>query len=147
MNNTSLYLSSYVIALFIIYLLNNDLKKFKLRLYNEIDYKIWIKYYALFTIALIHLIWLFTVFFTDDINNTSLLGVPVYLLLPYFIYIITEIKIEYDCKLSNVTEKINKYTNYLVILYFIFILIVMLMSNDIKRNLIICMRTVIHKYL
>jgi L-asparagine transporter-like permease len=144
--NIIIYFCSYIIAIFILYLITNDLKKFNVRLYNKIDYKIWIKVYSLISIILIHAIWLFSVLFTNNINNSIIYGLPYYLLFSYIIYIIAEIKTQKDHDISYVSEKINKYMNYLVLLYFIFIIIIMLIPNDIKKSIIKCMKSIIDKY-
>jgi len=145
--NIIIYFCSFIITGFILYLIINDLKKSKLRLYNEIDYKIWIKIYSLISIVLIHAIWLFNVLFNDDIENYIIYGIPFYLLLPYLIFIITEIKIQNDYETTIVSEKINKYINYLVSIYFICIIIIMIVPNDLKINIINCIRSIIDKYI
>jgi len=145
--NIIIYFCSFIIAAFILYLIINDLKKFKLRLYNEIDYKIWIKIYSLISIALIHAIWLFNVLFNDDIDNSIIYGIPFYLLLPYFIFIITEIRTQNDYNMTLASEKINKYINYLVSIYFICIIIIMIIPNDIKKSVINCMKSIIDKFI
>lgn len=146
--NIIIYLCSFIIASFILYLIINDLKKFKLRLYNEIDYKIWIKVYSLIVIVLIHAIWLFNVLFGDNDNENSIIyGIPFYLLLPYFIFIITEIRTQNDCVMTSASEKINKIINYLFSIYFVFIIIIMIIPNEIKRSFINCIRSIIEKYI
>lgn len=145
--NIIIYFCSFIITAFILYLIINDLKKFKLRLYNEIDNKIWIKIYSLISIALIHAIWLFNVLFNDDIDNSIIYGMPFYLLLPYLIFISTEIKAQSDYDMTHVSEKINKYINYLVSIYFICIIIIMITPSDIKKSIINCMRSIIDKYI
>jgi len=144
--NIIIYFCSFIIAAFILYLIINDLKKFKLRIYNEIDYKIWIKIYSLISIALIHIIWLFNVLF-NDIDNSIIYGIPFYLLLPYLIFIITEIRTQNDCNMTLASEKINTYINYLVSIYFICIITIMIIPNDIKRSIINCIRSIIDKYI
>ena len=145
--NIIIYFCSFIITGFILYIIINDLKKSKLRLYNEIDYKIWIKIYSLISIVLIHFIWLFQILFTDDIDNYIIYGIPVYLLLPYFIYIITEIRTQNDYAITNVSKKINKYINYLVSIYFAFIIIIMIIPNNIKISGINSIRSIINKYI
>ena len=145
--NIIIYFCSFIIAAFILYLIINDLKKFKLRLYNEIDYKLWIKIYSLISIALIHAIWLFSVLFDDDIDNSIIYGIPFYLLLPYFIFIITEIRTQNDYDMTLASEKINKYINYLVLIYFFCIITIMIIPNDIKRSVINCMKSIMNKYI
>ena len=49
--------------------------------------------------------------------------------------------IQNDCNISIASEKINRYTNYLVYLYFICIIIVILIPNKIKISLINCIRS------
>ena len=145
--NIIIYFCSFIISAFILYLIVNDLKKFKLILYNEIDYKLWIKVYSLIVIALIHSIWLFEVLFTDDIENCIIYGIPFYLLFPYIIFIITEMKIKNDYNLSLASEKINIYINYLFSIYFICIIVIMIIPYDIKKSVIICGKSIIDKYI
>ena len=144
--NVIIYFCTFIISAFVLYLIVNDLKKFKLLLFNEIDNKIWIKLYSLITIALIHAVWLFSVLFTDNNENYIIYGIPFYLLLPYFIFIITEIRIQNDYSMTSASEKINKYINYLVSIYFICIITIMIIPNDIKINIIKCIRSIIDKY-
>ena len=139
--NFILYSSTFILSLFILYLIIIDLKKMKLRLYNEIDCKIWIKIYSLITIILIHFFWLCNVLFINNNNGDVIYGIPFYLLISYFIFIITEMNIQNDCNISIASEKINRYTNYLVYLYFICIIIVILIPNKIKISLINCIRS------
>ena len=134
--NVIIYFCTFIISAFVLYLIVNDLKKFKLLLFNEIDNKIWI----------IHAVWLFSVLFTDNNENYIIYGIPFYLLLPYFIFIITEIRIQNDYSMTSASEKINKYINYLVSIYFICIITIMIIPNDIKINIIKCIRSIIDKY-
>jgi len=142
MNIVILYSSTFILSLFILYLIIIDLKKMKLRLYNELDYKIWIKVYSLITIVLIHFLWLCIVLFTNNNDSNVIYGIPFYLFISYFIFIITEINIQNDCNISIATEKINRYINYLIYLYFICILIVIFIPNKIKIRIINCIRSI-----
>ena len=144
--NVIIYFCTFIISAFVLYLIMNDLKKFKLLLFNEIDNKIWIKLYSLITIALIHTVWLFSVLFTDNNEDYIIYGIPFYLLLPYFIFIITEIRIQNDYSMTTASEKLNKYINYLVSIYFICIITIMIIPNDIKISIINCIRSIIDKY-
>jgi hypothetical protein len=58
--NHYIYIFTFFIAGFIIYLCMNDFKKFKstkFDLYKQINYKIWAKLYTLIVIFSIHFIW------------------------------------------------------------------------------------------
>jgi hypothetical protein len=150
--NIIIYISTFIIALFILYLIITDLKKFKLKLYNEINYNIWIKIYALISIGLIHALWLFNELFVEsDNNNVISYGIPYYLLFPYSIYVISEIKLRNDYNnnknISNASEKINRYMNYLVLIYIFFIIIIILIPKEIKETFIKCIKNIIDKYL
>jgi hypothetical protein len=145
--NILIYFCSFIIALFILYLIINDLKKLKLRLYNEINYKIWIKVYSFISISLIHSIWLFNILFKDDIDDSTIYGIPFYLLFPYFIFIVTEIRMQKDNNMTLTSEKINKYINYLFLIYFLCIIIIMIIHNNIKKSFIKCMKNIIDKYI
>lgn len=143
-----IYICTYLIGLFTLYLIMNDLKKFKLKLYNEIDYKIWIKVYVFISILFIHIIWLMYVLFINYNDNSIIYGVPIYLLFLYIIFVIIEVKKQKECnKMSNTSEKINKYINYIFIFYFICILIIILIPNYIKLHIIECISKTINKYM
>ena len=94
MNNNILYISTFFIALIIIYLLKNDILKiksilkknlnsdtlvinnFNIPLNDKIYYKIWIKLYAIITIILIHISWLFLTFVCNYKDNTIFFASP-----------------------------------------------------------------------
>jgi hypothetical protein len=132
MNNNLIYIFSFAISLFILYLIIIDLQKFKIKLYNEINKKIWIKVYALISIFIIHLIWIANVLLT----NLQECEPPYFLIIPYIIYLITDIV---RTKETIASKKINRYLNYLISVYsviiiFIFFLIKYLKINSLKIN-------------
>ena len=91
--NNIIYLFSFFISGFILYLIIHDLQKFKIKLYNEISRNIWIKIYSFVSIISIHIIWLFSELFSEILLNTNkelIYGFPFYLLIPYIIYIIAD---------------------------------------------------------
>jgi len=118
MDNNNLYLCSFIIALCILYLIIIDLKKFKIKLFNEINKKIWIKIYALLCIVIIHLIWLMSILFTDTGNTFAL---PAILIIPYIIFLVSDL-VKTELKDSIASNKINKYLNYLISIYFVIII-------------------------
>jgi hypothetical protein len=122
-----------------------DLKKFKDKLYNEITNKIWIKSYLIILIGLIHLSWLLLILFFNNKNNETIIGFPSVLLIPYIIYIAIDFK--EDNKNTIASEKLNKYLNNLVSTYFIFIIIIIIIPNNIKEKLIKSIYNLIHKIL
>ena len=119
MDNNNLYLSSFIIALCILYLIIIDLKKFKIKLFNEINKKIWIKIYALLCIVIIHLIWLMSILFTDMEYTFAL---PAILIIPYIIFLVSDL-VKTELKDSIASNKINKYLNYLISIYFVIIIV------------------------
>ena len=145
MNNFSVYISIFFIAYIILYMIMKDLKRFKDKLYNEISNKIWIKTYLIILIGLIHLSWLLLILFFNNKNNETIIGFPSFLLIPYIIYMAIDFK--EDNKNTIASEKLNKYLNNLVSIYFIFIIIIIIIPNNIKEKLIKSIYNLIHKIL
>lgn len=128
--NSIYYLFNFVIAGFILFLLKKDLEKIKLKLYNEINQKIWIKLYAMISIVLIHLTWIYLVLFTSYKDETLIFAFPNYLLLSYTIYIYAQF---FDKSIDTIaSEKISKILNLLMTLYLIIISIIICIPNDTK---------------
>jgi hypothetical protein len=128
-----LYILNFIIAGFIIFLLKKDLQKIKLKLYNEINQKIWIKLYAMISIVLIHITWIYLVLFTDYKDETLIFAFPYYLLISYTIYIYAQF---FDKSLDTIaSEKINKILNLLMTIYLIIISIIICIPNKIKIEL------------
>lgn len=137
-----IYICSFFITYFILFIIMEDLKKMKSKLYNEINYKIWFKLYAFISISMIHLIWSFSILFLDyKDNNTLIYGFTPFLFIPYIIYIITDLKDNSNDSIAS--YKINKYLNNLISLYFIFIIIWIIMPNNIKENFVSCFKNII----
>jgi hypothetical protein len=128
--NSLYYLLNFVIAGFILFLLKKDLEKIKLKLYNEINQKIWIKLYAMISIVLIHLTWIYLVLFTSYKDETLIFAFPNYLLLSYTIYIYAQF---FDKSVDTIaSEKISKILNLMITIYLIIISIIICIPNDIK---------------
>ena len=128
--NSLYYLLNFVIAGFILFLLKKDLEKIKLKLYNEINQKIWIKLYAMISIVLIHLTWIYLVLFTSYKDETLIFAFPNYLLLSYTIYIYAQF---FDKSVDTIaSEKISKILNLMMTIYLIIISIIICIPNDIK---------------
>ena len=131
--NHILYISGFVLSAFIIYLIMKDLRKFKPILYNEIYYKIWIKIYAIITIFIIHSIWLITEISSNNLNDSIIYGVPLYLLFAYIIYISAYIRKDHIEAIPIASQKLDDYLNLIISIYFIFIIIIAVMPNDFKK--------------
>jgi hypothetical protein len=140
-----LYISSFFIAGIVLYLVMNDLKKCKNILYNKIYYKIWIKTYILLAIIFIHFTWLFSQIFLDEYDKNFIYGLPIYIYIPYLLLIVVQvndyielkdIKNKEKIEESNSSKKINKFINYVFILYIICILIFIAIPDDIKKYVI-----------
>lgn len=127
MNNNLIYIFSFAISLFILYLIIIDLQKFKIKLYNEINKKIWIKVYALISIFIIHLIWIANVLLT----NLQEYDPPYFLIIPYIIYLITDIV---RTKETIASKKINRYLNYLISVYSVIIIFIFFLIKSLKIN-------------
>jgi len=146
--NNIIYLLSFILSGFILYLFKIDLKKFKHKLYDEINNEIWIKVYSFICIGGIHLIWLLSTLLLNYNDTTIVYAFPYFLLIPYGLYIGTDLMYknsDYDKTIAS--EKINKIFNYLMSFYFIIIIIFIIIPNNIKINFIECIRNLIHKYI
>ena len=141
-----IYLSLFLFAYFITYLLKNDLKLIKNNIYNLINTNIWIKIYALISIALIHLTWLFLILFYGYQDKGVIYGFPSFLLISYAIYLAIDLR-DNDKNNNIVTENINKILNYLISIYFIFIIILIMIPNKNKEDFIKCLINLVNKYL
>lgn len=138
----TLYISSYFISFIILHIYNIDLKKINIKLYEEINIKVWIKIYSLISIALIHFIWIISTLFLDYNDNTLIYGFPIFLLIPYIIYIADEFKNEDK---NIVSEKINKYLNYITSLYIGIIIIIIMLPLDTKKYIINYIKKILNK--
>jgi choline-glycine betaine transporter len=143
MNINIFYSSAFFISLFIIFLIKKDLEKFKYDIYSQIDNKVWIKVYSIITIGIIHLFWLLNAFLLNISDISIIYAFPYYLIIPYILYVYGDLKNEDDESISS--KKINKYLNYLLSLYFILIIILMIVPNKHKEDLIKCIKNIIDK--
>ena len=143
MNINIFYSSAFFISLFIIFLIKKDLEKFKYDIYSQIDNKVWIKVYSIITIGIIHLFWLLNAFLLNISDISIIYAFPYYLIIPYILYLYGDLKNEDDESISS--KKLNKYLNYLLSLYFILIIILMIVPNKPKENLIKCIKNIIDK--
>ena len=143
MNINIFYSSSFFISLFIIFLIKKDLEKFKYDIYSQIDNKVWIKVYSIITIGIIHLFWLLNAFLLNSSDISIIYGFPYYLIIPYILYVYGDLKNEDDESISS--KKINKYLNYLLSFYFILIIILIIIPNKHKEDLIKCIKSIIDK--
>lgn len=146
--NNIIYLLSFILSGFILYLFKIDLKKFKSKLYDEINNEIWIKVYSFICIGTIHLIWLLSTLLLNYNDTTIVYAFPYFLLIPYGLYIgIDLINKNSDNDKSIASEKIENIFNYLISFYFISIIIFIMVPNGIKISFIECIRSLIHKYI
>lgn len=145
------YLYTFFISAFILYLIINDIRKFKPRLYNIIDCKIWIKLYVIINIFFIHAVWLFFTIFSFETNKDIIYGVPPYLCLPYILYLLMDVQSNKYLKDHPNKEiiyyKINKYLNFIISLYIIFIIILVAVPNNIKIAIMAYIIKYIEKFL
>ena len=131
-----LYISSFIFSGLITILLLNDLKNINNDLYDKIYYKIYFKLYILINIVFIHLIWLFNVFLTNNNINYFIYGLPVYLIIPYFLLPLTYINSKEKVELNKVSKFLDKLFFYLFLFYFIGVLVVIIIPNKNKKDLI-----------
>lgn len=111
-----------------------DIKKFKLRLYTQITYNIWLKVYLIILIGLTHLTWLFMTLLFNYNDNNIIYGVPPYLLIPYVIYLIVDLKATNEND-KIVSYKLNNYLNRLMTIYFVIFIIFILLSKYVKKSM------------
>ena len=148
--NNILYIFAFLISAFITYLLRNDFRMVKRDLYNKIYYKIWIKVYALITIFLIHSFWLFRELFLNNKNSEEvayIYGVPIYLLIAYAIYLYAYIKPDHLDAISFESQKIDKWLNILMVLYLFFIILIIVIPNNIKQYIINYIKAELYNFL
>jgi len=129
-----LYLSSFIISAIIIIILSIDLKFINDNLYQKINYKLFIKFYALISIGIIHLLWIFYTFLTDYKEHNYFYGIPPYLLIAYLILVFSSYNSTEYNNLNDLSKFINKYLNYIIYLYFICILVIILIPNNYKKS-------------
>lgn len=144
--NNIIYLLSFILSGFILYLFKIDLKKFKQKLYDQLNNEIWIKIYSFISIGTIHLIWLLSTILLNYNDTTIIYAFPYFLLIPYGLYIGADL-INRNNDKTIASEKINKIFNYLMSFYFILIIIFIIIPNNIKINYIECIRDMVHKYI
>jgi hypothetical protein len=164
MNNNILYISTFFIALIIIYLLKNDILKiksilkknlnsdtlvinnFNIPLNDKIYYKIWIKLYAIITIILIHISWLFLTFVCNYKDNTIFFAIPLYLFIPYIIYLVSYISKNEIENISNFSIDIDRLMNYGMILYFSLLIILLIINDESKKYIIEFSKLLVYNY-
>ena len=146
--NNILYLFSFFISGIILYLFIIDIKKIKYKIYYQIDYYIWLKIYSILTIIIIHIIWLYDTLINNN-NDYMVFAFPDILIIPYLIYILSDYK--ENNNLSIPSKKIDVYLNYIMILYFIIITIIMVFPNKkkahITTNFVISIVSNLEKYI
>jgi len=144
------YVYAFFTSAFILYLIIHDVKKCKPRLYNLIDCKIWLKLYVLITLFLLHGTWLFFTLFSSETKKDVIYGLTPFLSIPYILYLL--IDIQNNKYLDNkpikkmVYYKINKYFNFIMSLYIVFIIVVVALPNSIKKCIIDCSKKYIEKF-
>jgi hypothetical protein len=146
MNINILYFLSLIIAFFIIYLVKSDFKKFKLKLYDQLNNKIWIKLYSFISIVFIHLIWLAGTFLLGYEENNLVYAFPLFLLIPYTIYIISILSKD-EKEETIASNKINKVFNLLMTIYLAIIIVVISLPNGMKIEAINCIINLFNKYI
>ena len=148
--NHYIYIFTFFISGFIIYLCMNDFKKFKstkFDLYKQINYKIWAKLYTLIVIFSIHFIWLFYTFILNYDDTSLIYAFQPVLLVPYIVYCIIDLKKEDKDDITPLSIKINQYINYLMTIYFILIIILIVMPNQTKKELVLLIKDVINYFI
>ena len=138
-----IYISIFFLSGIILYLIKNDLKKFKPKLYYEIDNEIWIKLYSFIVIVAIHLSWLFSVLIINYKDENPIYGFNFFLIFAYIIYLYPNFQ---KNNLSIASTKLDKYMNSLMTLYFIVVIIAILIPNRKKEKLIQCIKSLFNKF-
>lgn len=135
MNINVLYITTFIISFIILYLIKIDIEKFKKKLYNEIDKKIWYKIYTIIVIGLIHIIWLINIFLFNYNDNSFVYAFPYILLIPYLAYVMIDLKMDFEYN-SVVSDKLDKYLNYCISAYFSVIIVLIIIPNSVKKYVI-----------
>ena len=143
MNLQLIYLFTFFISGFLLFILKNDIKKFKLKIYDEINNKLWIKLYCIISIIFIHLLWVSSVLLLDVDDKLFIYGFPMYLIIPYCIYAITDLSNNEENTIT--AEKLDKILNVLMSLYLICIIILIAIPNIHKKNLVIFIKSILEK--
>lgn len=143
-----LYLGSIILSILIVLLIINDIKKINYKLYVNLNDKIYLKLFSMISIIFIHVIWLFNVFLTNNNNSYNLIyGLPSYLILPYLIIIYSYINKEEYKNLTMVSKIVDKIFYYLFMLYFIGVIIVIIIPNNIKKDFIDLIIKILNVYI
>ena len=129
-----LYLLSYFVSLFILYILLNDLKEYNIKIYNSISHSTKIKLYTLISIGFIHYIWVLVAYFTDY-DNDLIYGLPIYLLLPYLLILYSFFSKKNEEDETPVSKKIAKIINRILGIYFFLIIIFIIIPVATKKNI------------
>lgn len=137
------YLYAFLIAFIVILLLKNDIKEIDPSISSLINDKLYLKLYALISIGVIHFIWLFLTFMANYKGDSFIYGFPWYLLISYILLACSyNPPNEYD-QLNDVSKYTNQLLNKFIILYFICIIVVVILPNTFKENIV----AFIEKYL
>lgn len=149
--NHYIYLFTFFIAGFIIYLCMNDLKKFKAtkfkNLYEQINYKIWAKLYTLIVIFSIHFIWLFYTFFLNYKDESIIYAFQPVLIVPYIVYCVIDLKKESEDEVTPLSKKINQFINYIMSIYFVLIIILITLPNQTKLSIVELIKDVLNYFI
>ena len=129
-----LYLLSYFVSLFILYILLNDLKEYNIKIYNSIDHSTKIKLYTLISIGFIHYIWVLVAYFTDY-DNDLIYGLPIYLLFPYLLILYSFFSKKNEEDETPASKKIAKIINRILGIYFFLIIIFIIIPVATKKNI------------
>lgn len=131
-----LYIGSIILSILIVLLFKNDLKNINYRLYQKVSNKLFIKLFSLISIFFIHIVWLFSVFYTNNNINNLIYGLPIYLIIPYLVIVYSYINKDEYQDLTYISKIIDKIFNYLYAIYFIGVFIVIIIPNKNKKEFI-----------
>ena len=131
-----LYIGSIILSILIVLLFKNDLKNINYRLYQKVSNKLFIKLFSLISIFFIHIVWLFSVFYTNNNINNLIYGLPIYLIIPYLVIVYSYINKDEYQDLTYRSKIIYKIFNYLYAIYFIGVFIVIIIPNKNKKEFI-----------
>ncbi len=105
------YILCYVIAGLVIYLLMNDINSFNPALYKLTFLKLWLKMYALLTIAFIHSTWFFCTVFLQYNDTYSFTGLPFAALMTAYIILILSLTV--PDPVFNISSKVQGWISWI----------------------------------
>ena len=145
--NINLCIIIYIISFLIILSIVHDFKYIHPQISDLLNIKIYAKLYSIITIIIIHSGWLFLTFMADYKGTSYFYGIPSCLFVSYIILFVSYIPYEEHINLNEETKNINKMLNDIIFIYFMFILLITIIPNEYKRNIVSIIQNKLHYYI